>query len=513
MYRSVRNAWRLIRIARNLARHDALFPIERAGVAPFLVRVAKTLWKRDLPGRPGQRLATAFETLGPSFIKLGQMLSTRPDLMGEEVANDLAGLRDHLPPFETAVARATIEAELDGPLDKFFLRFDDTPVAAASIAQVHFAATSDGHEVAVKVLRPGIEDAFKRDIELFYWCAEMLERLLPEFRRLKPYEVVRTFEESVEIEMDLRMEAAAAVELGGNFAGDPGFRVPHIDWERTARRVLTLERVRGINIDRRDELIAAGHDPDAILGNAAAAFFNQVFRDGFFHADQHPGNCFIEADGRICAIDFGIMGRLDRDHRYYLADMLMGFLGRDYETVADVHFRAGFVPAHKSKPAFTQALRAIGEPIMDKPLHEISVARLLGLLFEVTETFEMETQPQLLLLQKTMLVTEGVGRRLNPKVNMWSMARPLIESWMREHRGPEARIREAVRHGFETLEKLPQLVSRLDETVAALGRAPAAAPSPRRYAHPPPTRRAAPVWPLWTAIGVLSLAVFLLAVF
>jgi len=504
MYRSARNAWRLLRIARTLARHDALFPIERAGVAPFLVRVAKALWKRDLPGRPGQRLAAALEALGPSFIKLGQMLSTRPDLMGEEAANDLAGLRDHLPPFETDVARATIERELGGPLEKFFLRFDDKAVAAASIAQVHFAATSDGHEVAVKVLRPGIEDAFKRDIELFYWCAEMLERLLPEFRRLKPYEVVRTFEESVEMEMDLRMEASAAVELGENFAGDPGFRVPRIDWERTARRVLTLERVRGIAIDRREELIAAGHDPDAILANAAAAFFNQVFRDGFFHADQHPGNCFVEADGHICAIDFGIMGRLDRDHRYYLADMLMGFLRRDYATVAEVHFRAGFVPAHKSKAAFTQALRAIAEPIMDRPLHEISVARLLGLLFEVTETFEMETQPQLLLLQKTMLVTEGVGRRLNPKVNMWSMARPLIESWMREHRGPEARIRAAVRHGFETLEKLPQLVGRLDEAVASLGSAPGTAPSPRRHAR---------VWPLWAAIAALAVAVLLVAVF
>jgi ubiquinone biosynthesis protein len=512
MYRSFRNAWRLIRIARTLARHDALFPIERAGVAPFLLRVGKFLWKRNLPGRPGQRLAKAFEALGPSFIKLGQMLSTRPDVMGEEVANDLAGLRDHLPPFESSIARATIEQELDGPLDKFFLRFDDKPVAAASIAQVHFAATTEGYEVAVKVLRPGIEQAFARDIELFYWCAEMLERLLPEFRRLKPYEVVRTFEESVEIEMDLRMEAAAAVELGENFAGDAGFRVPEIDWERTARRVLTLERIRGINIDRREELIAAGHDPDKILANAAAVFFNQVFRDGFFHADQHPGNCFIEPDGKICALDFGIMGRVDRDHRYYLADMLMGFLRRDYETVADVHFRAGFVPAHKSKPAFTQALRAIGEPIMDKPLHEISVARLLGLLFEVTETFEMETQPQLLLLQKTMLVTEGVGRRLNPTVNMWSMARPLIEAWMREHRGPEARVREAVRHGFETLEKLPGLVRRLDEAIAVLGRPSETPPSPRRYAHPPPRMRT-PVWPLWAAIGVLALAVLLLAVF
>jgi ubiquinone biosynthesis protein len=239
-------------------------------------------------------------------------------------------------------------------------------------------------------------------------------------------------------------------------------------------------------------------------------FFNQVFRDGFFHADQHPGNCFIEADGTICALDFGIMGRLDRDHRYYLADMLMGFLRRDYESVAEVHFRAGFVPAHKSKPAFTQALRAIAEPIMDKPLHEISVGRLLGLLFEVTETFEMETQPQLLLLQKTMLVTEGVGRRLNPAVNMWAMARPLIEQWMRENRGPEARLREAVRHGIETLERLPDLVRRLDEAIVVFARPEGRNPAPHPNAA---RRRESPLWPLWAAITALAFAVLLVAIF
>jgi ubiquinone biosynthesis protein len=510
MYRAARNLLRLIRIARTLARHDALFPLQRTGIAPGLLRLANLLWRRQSPGRPGQRLARALEALGPSFIKLGQMLSTRPDLMGEDIANDLAGLRDQLPPFASAKARATIEQELDGPLARFFLTFDERPIAAASIAQVHFAATADGREVAVKVLRPGIEEAFARDLDLFYWCAEVLERFLPEFRRLKPYEAVRTFEETVWIEMDLRMEAAAAVELGENFLGDPTFRVPRVDWERTAKRVLTLERIRGINIDRREELIAAGHEPDRILANAAALFFNQVFRDGFFHADQHPGNCFIEADGTICALDFGIMGRLDREHRYYLADMLMGFLRRDYETVADVHFRAGFVPAHKSKSAFTQALRAIAEPIMDKPLHEISVARLLGLLFEVTETFEMETQPQLLLLQKTMLVTEGVGRRLNPNVNMWSMARPLIEQWMRDNRGPEARLRDAVRHGVETLERLPELVRRLDEAIIVLGRPDGRQPAPRPVS---PRRREAPQWPLWAAFAALAFAVLLVAIF
>jgi ubiquinone biosynthesis protein len=517
MFRALRNLARLLRIARTLARHDALFPLEEVRIAPFLVRLTKSLWRRDMPGRPGQRLAQALETLGPSFIKLGQMLSTRPDLLGEDVANDLAGLRDQLPPFPSAKARATIEAELGGPIDSLFIRFDDKPIAAASIAQVHYAATAAGHEVAVKVLRPGIEDAFARDLDLFYWCAAMLERLVPELRRLKPYEVVATFADSVAIEMDLRMEASAAVELGGNFVGDTTFRVPRIDWERTARRVLTLERIHGIKIDRRDEIIAAGHDPDAILAHAAASFFNQVFRDGFFHADQHPGNCFVEPDGTICALDFGIMGRLDRAHRYYLADMLMGFLRRDYESVADVHFRAGFVPAHKSRAAFTQALRAIGEPILDKPLHEISVGRLLGLLFEVTETFEMETQPQLLLLQKTMIVTEGVGRALNPRVNMWSLARPLIEAWMRQNRGPEARVREAVRHGIETIERLPQLLNRLDDAVTAFsaGRITPGPQAPPRFEpgrrYPTGPRSGTPLWPVWTSIGALAFAILLVA--
>ncbi len=501
MYRSLRSVARLFGIGRTLARYDALFPFEQLGITPFALRLARLLWRRDMPGRPGQRLAQALETLGPTFIKLGQALSVRPDLVGEQVAADLAELRDNLPPFASARARVTIEAELGGPLTQFFRSFDDVPVAAASIAQVHFAVTADGQDAAVKILRPDIEAAFARDLDLFYWLAEMAERLRPDLRRLKPVEVVRIFAESVQLEMDLRMEAAAATELGENFADDPTFRVPRIDWQRTGRRVLTLERIHGINIDRRDELIAAGHDPDRILANAAAAFFNQVFRDGFFHADQHPGNCFIEADGRICALDFGITGRLDRAHRYYLADMLMGFLSRDYEAVAKVHFRAGFVPAHKSQAAFTQALRAIAEPIMDRPMHEISVARLLGLLFQVTETFEMETQPQLLLLQKTMLVTEGVGRRLNPNVNMWTMTRPLIEDWMRRNRGPEARLRQAVSDAVDTVQSVPRLLRGLEGAIA-------------RLSEPERARRAVrgtALWPLWSAIAVLAVAVLILA--
>jgi ubiquinone biosynthesis protein len=501
MFRSVRNLARLVSIGRTLARYDALFPLERLGLAPFALRVARALAPAAPRGRPGQRLARAFEKLGPTFIKLGQMLSTRPDLMGEQVATDLAELRDHLPPFDVARARRTIEEELGGPVDRFFATFDDTPVAAASIAQVHFATTTDGREVAVKVLRPGIETAFARDFDLMYWLADIVVRLRPDFRRLKPVEVVRTFAESVQMEMDLRMEAAAATELGENFAGDETFRVPRIDWERTAQRVLTLERIRGVKIDDREALLAAGHDPDRILANAAATFFNQVFRDGLFHADQHPGNAFVDAAGTIVAIDFGIMGRLDRAHRHYLADMLLGFLTRDYETVADVHFRAGFVPPHKSREAFTQALRAIAEPILDKPMHEISVARLLGLLFQVTETFEMETQPQLLLLQKTMLVTEGVGRSLNPNVNMWSVARPLIEAWMRRNRGPEARIREAVRGFAETVQRLPTLARDLDRALTRLA-------AEREPARPRDGQGA-----LWLAVVALAAAVLVMALF
>ncbi len=501
LFRTARNVSRMIGIARTLARHDALFPLEELGFAPFAVWVARRMSRRRTGGRPGERLAKALEELGPSFIKLGQMLSTRPDLLGEQVAADLASLQDHLPPFDSAQARKIIADEMGAPLETLFSEFDDEPVAAASIAQVHFAVTTEGEEVAVKVLRPNIEAAFARDLDLLYWIAGLIHRLRPDFRRLKPIEVVRTFAESVQLEMDFRMEAAAASELGENFAGDPTFRVPRVDWQRTGRRMLTLERIRGIPVDEREALIEAGHDPTTILSHAAAAFFNQVFRDGFFHADQHPGNAFIDEEGTIVAVDFGIMGRLDYKTRLYLADMLMGFLSRDYDKVADVHFNAGFVPPHKSRAAFSQALRAIAEPIFDKPLHEVSIARLLGLLFQITERFEMETQPQLLLLQKTMLVTEGVGRKLNKDENMWSLARPLIEDWMRRHRSPPARALEAIRTVTETVERMPTILANLEQGLERLTR-------PREDVR---IDHHAALWPVWIAIGMLAVAIFALA--
>jgi ubiquinone biosynthesis protein len=468
MRRAARNLWRLLTIALCLRRHNALFPLELLPLPATVLRVARRLGRKDAPGRPGQRLTRALQELGPSFIKLGQSLATRPDLIGDAIARDLTELQDRLPPFPAGEARATIEAELGQKVEALFGRLEPEPVAAASIAQVHLAVTADGEEVAVKILRPGIEAAIERDLDLYRWVAELVERTQPWARRFRPVAIVETFTASTRREMDLRLEGAAASELRDNFAGDESFRVPAIDWRRTGRRVLTLERVGGIPVDERERLVAAGFDPDAILTAAAEVFFRQVFRDGFFHADMHPGNLFIDDSGALVAVDFGIMGRLDRDTRRYLAEMLIGFLSADYQRVADVHFEAGYVPAGQDKAAFMQACRAIGEPIRGLPLAEISVGRLLGQLLQVTETFQMETQPQLLLLQKTMVVAEGVGRALNPEINMWLLAQPLIEAWIRDNLGPRARARDVALDAVEALRRLPALLDHAERIARAV---------------------------------------------
>ena len=468
MLRALRNSWRLLRMALSFARHNALFPLETLGIAPALIAWARLFARRRDPRRPGERLAAALQEMGPSFIKLGQALSTRADLLDEGVAADLGRLQDHLPAFSGAEARRIVEGELGQPIEALFTSFDDLPVAAASIAQVHFAVTTDGREAAVKILRPGVEAKFRRDIDLMYWLAEWAELTMPRLRRLKPVETVKTFEDSVTLEMDLRFEAAAAAELAENFLGDDNFKVPEVDWLRTGRRVLTLERVHGIPVDEIERLKEAGHDPVAILAKAAEAMFNQVFRDGFFHADMHPGNLFIGENGNLIAVDFGIMGRVDKSTRRFLGEMLLGFLSGDYRKVAEVHFAAGYVPADQSIDSFTQACRSIAEPILGRPLHEISIAKLLGQLFQVTETFAMETQPQLLLLQKSMLVAEGVGRILDPHINMWQLAQPLIEGWMRSNLGPEARIKDVVGNVVGSLERLPRLLVETEKTYSML---------------------------------------------
>ncbi len=507
MLAALRNAGHLLRVARVLARHDALEPLEKLGAAPAVLALARLLSRKNAEGRPGQRLARALNEAGPSFIKMGQALATRSDLLGEELSADLSELQDSLPPFPAALARATIEDEFGEPVETLFQSFDDEPVAAASIAQVHFAVTGDGREVAVKVLRPGIEEAFARDIDMLRWVAGLIERARPDLRRLKPVEVVETLAETVEMEMDLRFEAAACAELGDNFADDPDFVVPEVDWSRTGRRVMVTERLEGVPLDDRAALVAAGFEPSAILTKAANATFLQVFRDGFFHADVHPGNLFVTPAGAIGAVDFGIMGRIDLKTRRILAEMLLAFLTRDYRRAAEIHFEAGWVPAHRSVDTFTQACRSIAEPILDKPQNEISIAKLLGQLFKITETFEMETQPQLLLLQKTMLVAEGTARRLDPSANMWMLTRPLIEDWMRDNLGPEAKVRDAVEGVSDAIRRLPRLLDGLEESADMVA-------SGRVRLHPDTIRslrgggeRRTPVvlW-LWLVIAALFVA-------
>ena len=450
-------------------RCDALSPILSLSLNP---KVGFGFFRRfsriNTDGRMGRRLATALQELGPTFIKLGQAMSVRPDLVGEDMANDLSMLQDRLPPFSSEEAKAVVEEEFGLPVTELFRQFDEQPIAAASIAQVHFAVTTDGRAVAVKVLRPGIEERFRGEIDLLYWLARIVERYRPKLRRLKPIAVVSTFEQAVMLEMDLSFEGAAASELRENFLDDPQFRVPQVDWVRTTRRVLTTDRVDGLSIDEVEALEEAGHDVERILTSSAKAFFNQVFRDGFFHADMHPGNMFISPDGALMPVDFGIMGRLDKSTRYYLADMLLGFLERDYRRVADVHFAAGYVPDDKSIDAFMQACRSIGEPIFGKPMNEVSIARLLGQLFHITEKFEMPIQPQLLLLQKTMLFAEGVGRKLNPSTNIWVLAQSMIEVWMVENRGPEARVRETIDNAVTGIQRLPSVMAKTEAVVIRL---------------------------------------------
>lgn len=536
MFRALRNILRLLVIARTLAHHGALAPLkdvmEGAGIAPALLFLAelfsRTPTARAVALRPGERLAEALTELGPAFIKLGQMLSTRSDLLGEQVASDLSRLQDRLAPFPASEARATIEAAFGQPVETLYESFDDRPVSAASIAQVHYAIVRDTiepddppadaaaapieaevelREVAVKILRPGIETALARDIDLLYWIAGWVETTQPRLRRLKPVEVVATFAATVRTEMDLRLEAAAASELAGNFADDPTYHVPEIDWRRTARRVMTQARLTGIPMDDSEAMAAAGLDIDEVLARAAAIFFRQVFRDGYFHGDQHPGNMVVDGDGNIGAVDFGIMGRLDRKNRYYLADMLLAFLERDYPRIAQVHFDAGFVPAHHSLEDFAQACRSIGEPIFGRPLHEISFARLLGQLFQITEQFDMETQPQLLLLQKNMLMAEGVSRRLNPRLNIWVLAQPLIEDWMLENRGPEARIRDFAGELGRIGERLPTMLADLEKVVAMAADGGLKLHPETLAAFSRSHRGRNHIWALWVAVAALALAV------
>jgi ubiquinone biosynthesis protein len=445
----VRDLVRLIRAGTVLARAGFFGFIEPADLPPRAqapVRLARMLEPRGLTvAERGRRISDALNRLGPSYIKLGQFLATRPDIVGSELADALAGLKDDLPPFPTAEARKIVEASIGQPIEAVFESFSDS-IAAASIAQVHKAVLRppEGPEVlAVKVLRPGVRRRFARDLRTFYAGARFVERNAPETRRLRPVAVVDILERSVSLEMDLRLEAAAYSEMAENVTGEEDFHLPAVNWELTGRDVLVTEWVDGIRLSDREALVAAGHDPKRIAAAVVQTFLRHALRDGFFHADMHEGNLFVDSAGRLVAVDLGIMGRIGPKERRFLAEILYGFIRRDYQRIAEVHIEAGYVPPVHAAEDFAQALRAIGEPIHGHRASEISMAKLLGLLFEVTEIFDMQTRPELVLLQKTMVVVEGVARRLDPEFDMWSTADPVVGAWIARNLGPAGRLEQA----------------------------------------------------------------------
>jgi ubiquinone biosynthesis protein len=440
----------LVRLARAgfVLAHEGVFGIVDPAAVPVparpVLKLARLIERRS-GGSAETRLSAALTRLGPSYVKLGQFLATRPDVVGAALAADLERLQDQMPPFPQSEAEAAVAASFGKPLKSVFSSFGP-PVAAASIAQVHRATveTADGpRAVAVKVLRPGVEKRFHADLGAFTFAALHAENLSPEARRLRLIEVVETLRRSVMVEMDFRLEAAALSEMAENTKDDPDFRVPAVDWDRTTKEVLTLEWIDATPLSDRARLVAKGFDLPKLGRVLIQTFLRHALRDGFFHADMHPGNLFVDDDGRLIAVDFGIMGRLGAKERLFLAEILHGFITRDYQRTAEVHFEAGYVPPHHSVENFAQAIRAIGEPIHNRTAEDISMAKLLTLLFEVTGLFDMRTRPELLLLQKTMVVVEGVGRSLDPKLDMWTTAEPVVREWMTRHLGPAGKLEGA----------------------------------------------------------------------
>ncbi len=446
------NIMRLTRAGLVLAQHGVRF-VPKGIPVPFPLRLAQALtWPIRVltaPFRIGQpkseRISRAISRLGPSYIKLGQFLATRGDVIGSELAGDLSRLQDKMPPFADDVARRAIAQSLGSDVDAVYSQFGP-PIAAASIAQVHKAQVVDGgvtRDVAVKVLRPNVEKRFKNDLDSYYFVARQVERFHPPSRRLRPTAVVDQLQRTTELEMDLRLEAAAISEMAENIAGDEGFRVPSVDWKRTSRRVLTLEWIDGFPIADTEKLRNAGFDLKALGLTVIRTFLRHAMRDGFFHADMHQGNLFVEADGQVVAVDFGIMGRLTLKERRFLAEILYGLITKDYHRAAAIHFEAGYVPAHHTVETFAQAMRAIGEPIHGRTADEISMADLLGQLFAYTDVFDMETRPELINLQKSMVIVEGVARILDPELNIWMAAEPIAKEWIDQNLGPQGMLRDA----------------------------------------------------------------------
>lgn len=440
---AIRNLPRLLRINRVFVRHgldEFVKPIRLFRIYRVWLHLFPWNWWRGSAPR-AQRLREALEELGPIFVKFGQVLSTRPDLLPEDIAIELTRLQDRVPPFPGDDAVQVIEKSFQLPIDELFDEFDRTPVASASVAQVHFGKLKDGKEVAVKVIRPGIEKTIQRDLELIYVLAGLAQRYNRQARRLRPVEVVDEFSRTLSDELDLRREAANASQLKSNFTGSDLLYVPEVYWDFTRRDVLVMERIAGIPINDIDALNRAGVDLGKLSNNGVEIFFTQAFRDGFFHADMHPGNIFVSPEGQYRAVDFGIMGSLGDSDKRYLAENFVAFFNRDYRAVADAHLRAGWVPPTTRAEDFEAAIRAVCEPIFAKPIREISFGRLLLHLFQTARRYNMEVQPQLVLLQKTLFQIEGLGRQLYPDLDLWVTAKPYLESWMSEQLGPRALVK------------------------------------------------------------------------
>ncbi len=485
--RGPHNIIRLIRTGATMVRTGAMDVVLDAFDAPSPLRVlAYTLgwpfqwlgYKGDPNMPPATRALTA---LGPAYIKFGQVLSTRPDVVGEDMAQQLRVLQDQLPPFSRAEAMAEVERELGRPLAEVFSEFSE-PIAAASIAQVHRARlTETGEDVAVKVLRPGIERAFNKDVDAFYFAARIVDIFAPGARRLRPMQVIEHFDGVVQGELDLRLESSAASEFAANTSEDEGFQLPRIRWEASARRVMTLDWADGIALGDNAALDAAGQDRSALGKRVLSLFLRHALRDGYFHADMHQGNLKVAANGDIIAYDFGIMGHIDEYTRRVYAEILFGFIKRDYKRVAEVHFEAGYVPADRDVDEFARAIRAVGEPIFGMDASHISMGNLLNYLFEVTERFGMETRTELILLQRTMVVVEGVARSLDPHINIWEVAQPVVEDYIKKSIGPRAIASDLMKTAKVLARFGPRLPALMEQALIAQSQEPASDHSKRSW--------------------------------
>ncbi len=468
----------LFKIARKLAKSDALNIFSKFNKPPTTIKIffqmmAFSFSKKNETNYnvdEGKRLSNSLQSMGTTFIKLGQFLATRPDIIGDELSKQLEGLQDKLPAFSLYEAKEIIKKDLGKEIYNSIINLSE-PVAAASIAQVHKAQINDNgtiKDVAIKILRPNIKKIFNEEIDSLMFFAFFVESIIKKTKRLKLVEVVFLLKEITNLEMDLRFEAAAANEYAENTKNDVGFKVPEIYWNYTSENVMTLDWIEGISIRETESLKKMGIDTDRIASDIIQHFLRHAVRDGFFHADMHQGNIFIDNNGKIVPIDFGIMGRLDKLNKRFLAEILFGFIQRDYKKVAEVHLIAGLVPKNVPVDELAQALRSIGEPIFGQTVKDISGGKLLKQLFDVTEKFNMQTQPQLLMLQKTMVVVEGVARKLNPNTNIWKTSKPVLENWLKDTKDPINFASETLKQTSEVIKKLPEFPELMDKANQAL---------------------------------------------